>query len=71
MIFLDFILHNFPYFESIKPFFITTHIGGWGQIFIHHIPWRDIGVDMAYLGTLDVTFLVIGAVAFSQRDFKS
>ena len=71
VILLDFIFHSLPYFESIKPYFITTHIGGWGQIFIHHIPWRDLGVDMAYLGTLDVTFLVIGAVAFSQRDFKS
>ena len=71
VVLLDFIFHSLPYFESIKPYFITTHIGGWGQIFIHHIPWRDLGVDMAYLGTLDVTFLVIGAVAFSQRDFKS
>ena len=71
IIFLDMVFHDLPYFESLKPYFITTHIGGWGQMFIHHIPWRDIGIDMAYLGTLDVTFLVIGAVAFSQRDFKS
>ena len=71
VVLLDFIFHSLPYFESLKPYFITTHIGGWGQVFIHHIPWRDIGVDMAYLGMLDATFLIIGAVAFSQRDFKS
>ena len=71
LFFFDFIFHNVPYFESYKPYFLTTHMSAWLQVFVPHIPWRQIGADMAYLGALDLTFVVLGIVAFSQRDFKS
>ncbi len=71
VVFFDFIFRNLPYFESLKPYFITTHISTWLQLFIHHIPWRDIGMHLAYLAALDASFVIIGVVAFSQRDFKS
>ena len=68
--FFDFIFHNIPYFESYKPYFLTTHMSAWLQIFVQHVPWRQISADLAYLGALDVSFVVVGIVAFSQRDFK-
>ncbi len=70
LFFFDFIFHNIPYFESYKPYFLTTHMSAWLQIFVTHIPWRHIGSDMAYLGALDLTFVVVGITAFTQRDFK-
>ena len=70
LFFFDFIFHDIPYFESYKPYFLTTHMSAWLQVFVPHIPWRQIGADMAYLGALDLTFVVIGIVAFTQRDFK-
>ena len=35
------------------------------------VPWRDVGIDAAYLIALDASFVVLGTVAFGQRDFKS
>lgn len=70
LLFFDFIFHNVPYFENYKPYFLTTHMSAWLQIFVPHIPWRRVGEDLAYLGALDLTFVVVGIVAFSQRDFK-
>ena len=70
LFFFDFIFHDIPYFESYKPYFLTTHMSAWLQVFVPHIPWRQIGADMAYLGALDLTFVVVGIVAFTQRDFK-
>ncbi len=70
LFFFDFIFHNIPYFESYKPYFLTTHMSAWLQVFVPHLPWRQIGADLAYLGALDLTFAVLGLVAFSQRDFK-
>lgn len=70
LLFFDFIFHKVPYFENYQPYFLTPHMSAWLQVFVPHIPWRQIGADVAYLGALDVTFVVIGIVAFSQRDFK-
>lgn len=70
LFFFDFIFHNVPQFEVYKPYFLTTHMSAWLQVFVPHIPWRQIVADMAYLGALDLTFVVVGIVAFTQRDFK-
>ena len=69
--FFDFIFRNIPYFESIKPYFLTGHMTAWLGIFVQHIDWRGIAGDLAYLLALDATFVVVGIVAFSQRDFKA
>ena len=71
LFFFDFIFRNVPYFESLKPYFLTGHMTAWLGVFVHHIEWRGIGVDLAYLLALDATFVVVGIVAFSQRDFKA
>ena len=70
IVFLDFIFHNIPNFESLKPFFITTHLAAWKGIFETYPPiWRMLE-DYSYLIGLDITCLIIGSAIFLQRDLK-
>lgn len=71
VIFLDWIFHNIPYFESYKNYFLSTHIAAWMQIFVTYIPWWQIAEDYAYLIALDATFFVVALAAFQTRDFKA
>lgn len=71
IMFFDFIFRQNPTFEHYRPYFITEHISAWLQVFDQRIPWREIGIDATYLATLDATCVILGIVAFSQRDFKS
>ena len=68
---VDFIFRQIPYFESIKHWFLTTHMATWTNIFREHIPWPQIAEDYAYLLAVDLTLVVIAMVNFQQRDFKS
>ena len=67
----DSIFRNIPYFESIKPWFITTHVETWYNVYRAPIPWWQILEDLAYLAGIDATFLAVGWVVFCARDFKS
>ena len=69
--FFDSVFHNIPYFETLKPYFITTHMATWLNVFIDYIPWWRMTEDYAYLLALDATFLVLGAAIFAGRDFKA
>lgn len=71
LLFFESIFRQIPYFEPYKSYFITEHMSIWLQIFQARIPWRNMGVDAAYLLALDATFVVLGVVAFRERDFKS
>jgi ABC-2 type transport system permease protein len=70
VIFLDFILHGIPYFESLKPYFINAHLGAWMQIFQPYVPWGQMLEDYSYLVGLDITCLIVGSAIFLQRDLK-
>jgi len=67
----DNIFRNIPYFESLKPWFITSHVETWYNVYRSPVPWLQITEDLTYLVGVDATFLLIGIVAFSVRDFKS
>ncbi len=69
--FLDSVFRNIPYFETLKPYFITTHMSTWLNVFINYIPWWKMTEDYAYLLGLDATLLVIATAIFAQRDFKA
>ena len=71
LLFFDSIFRQIPQFESYRPYFITEHMSVWLQVFVTRIPWRDMAIDVSYLVALDATFVVLGIVAFGQRDFKS
>lgn len=68
--FLDSIFQRLPYFESLQPWFITTHMSAWIHLFDGRIPWTRIGQDFTYLLALDVTFFLVGLAIFERRDFK-
>ena len=67
----DAVLRNVPYFENIKGYFLTQHMGMWTQVFQHDIPWTRLLHSVLYLGAFDLLFLSIGAFYFARRDFKS
>jgi ABC-2 type transport system permease protein len=69
--FVDWILHLLPYFESYRPWMMTTHMHTWFNVFRDPWPWAQMLEDYAYLLGLDATFLVVGLIIFSSRDFKS
>jgi ABC-2 type transport system permease protein len=69
--FFDSIFRNIPYFESLHPYFITTHMSTWLRVFEDYIPVWQIMEDYGYLFAFDVTFVILGLAVFRQRDFKS
>lgn len=69
--FLDTILKNIPYFESLRAFFITARMSAWARIFEFRIPWSRIAEDLVWLGVVNATLLVAALVIFEHRDFKT
>jgi ABC-2 type transport system permease protein len=67
----DTVVRNVPYFQDIKGYFLSGHMGEWTQAFQPTIPWHTLSYSMLYLGAFDILFIVIGAITFSRRDFKS
>ena len=71
LFFVDWILHFLPYFETYRPWMMTTHMATWINCFREPVPWEKMVGDYAWLMGIDATFLIIGAVVFCSRDFKS
>ena len=67
----DLIFRGLPYFESIKHWFISTHTETWYNMLRSPLPWQRMIEDYAYLFGVDATFVLVGVVIFSSRDFKS
>jgi ABC-2 type transport system permease protein len=70
VIFVDFIFRGIPYFESLHPYFITTHLSAWAHIFESYPPWSQMLEDYCYLVGMDITCLILGTAIFLQRDLK-
>lgn len=70
LIFLDSIFHNIPYFESLRPYFITTHLSTWLHLYENYPPWGRMMEDYSYLVGLDITCLILGSAIFYRRDLK-
>jgi ABC-2 type transport system permease protein len=71
VIILDLILHDIPAFESLHPYFLSTHMSAWLQTFVPYTSWWSVLEDYAYLIALDATFLVVALAVFQNRDFKA
>ena len=69
--FFDSIFRSIPYFESLRAWFMTTHMTLWLRVFEYHIPWWRIAEDVTWLGALNVTFALVGLAILQQRDFKA
>ena len=69
--FFDSIFRSIPYFESLRGWFMTTHMTLWLRVFEYHIPWWRIAEDVTWLGALNATFALVGFAILQQRDFKA
>lgn len=69
--FIDWICHLLPYFESYRPWMMTTHMATWLNVFRSPIPWEKMVEDYTYLLAINATLLIIGLAVFQRRDFKS
>lgn len=71
ILFVDMILQNFPFFRPYEQWFVTWRMSCWVYLFEKEISWPKIVEAYAVLGGLNVTFFLIGALAFQLRDFKT
>lgn len=69
--FIDWICHLMPYFETYRPWMMTTHMSSWLNVFRSPIPWEKMAEDYAYLLAIDATLFIVGLAIFQRRDFKS
>lgn len=69
--FVDTIMKNIPYFESLRDWFITARMTTWVNLFQYRIPWERMLEDCAWLGGINATLLVAAWILFERRDFKA
>ena len=71
LLFLDSILKNIPFFESIREYFLTAHMASWIYLFEARIPWERIIESYAWLFGINATLVLLALAVFQSRDFKS
>ena len=71
ILFVDMILQNFPFFRPYEDWFITWRMSCWVYLMEFDISWPKIIEAYAFLGGLNLTFFLIGFLAFQSRDFKT
>lgn len=71
ILFLDTILKNIPYFDSLRPFFVTARMTAWVFVFEYRIPWARIVEDYMWLTAINATLFLLAWQVFFRRDFKS
>jgi len=71
VLFVDTILKNIPFFSGIRDWFLTAKMSAWALVFEYRIPREILIEEYAWLAAFNITLLVLGALAFSARDFKS
>jgi ABC-2 type transport system permease protein len=69
-LFVNFILQHIPYFRDLQEWFITYHLNLWQFMFAQPIPWWRVGESFSILLGFNLSFLLIGIVAFHMRDIK-
>ncbi len=65
------LIQEIPYFHDLQAWFITYHTHFWMKVFAQPIPWPDMCQSVSILFGFNLTFFIIGAVAFQVRDIKS
>ncbi len=71
ILFVDMILQNFPFFKPYESWFITWRMSAWVFLVEQSISWPKIIESYALLAGINVTFFIIGWLAFQSRDFKT
>lgn len=71
VLFLDFVLQEFPFFKPYEDYFITFKMNHWLYAMENYLSWAKIGEGYVFLMGLNVTLFVMGWMAFQSRDFKT
>ena len=71
ILFVDMILQNFPFFKPYENWFITWRMSAWVFLVEQSISWPKIIESYALLAGINITFFIIGWLAFQTRDFKT
>jgi ABC-2 type transport system permease protein len=70
LVFCDLALRQAPFFGSLLPLFLSTHLAAWHQILGPRIPWAQVLKDYAYLLSVDAVCFLVALLVFQRRDFK-
>jgi len=70
-VFINFILQQIPFFHEYRQWFLSYHLNLWQLLFAKQIPWWKIGQSLSILFGFNLTFVVVGCMAFHMRDIKS
>lgn len=71
ILFVDMILQGFPFFKPYESYFITWRMSAWVFLMEQNLSWPKLVESYAFLAGLNLTFFVIGWLAFQTRDFKT
>jgi len=71
ILFIDFILQEFPFFKPYESYFITYRMSAWVFLMEQYISWPKIIESYALLLGLNVSLFTIGWLSFQTRDFKT
>ncbi len=59
------------FFEHIRKYLFTTHMGFWRSLFAKEIPWDAVRTDLLWCTGYTAAFLLAALVVFRVRDVKS
>lgn len=71
VLFVDFVLQEFPFFKPYETYFITFRMSNWVYALENHLSWAKLAESYAFLGGLNLSLFVLGWMAFQVRDFKT
>lgn len=69
--FVDNILRNIPYLESLRDYFLTAKMSSWIGVFHYRIPWETLMENNLWLMGVNATLLLATIAVVENRDFKS
>jgi predicted ABC-type sugar transport system permease subunit len=57
-----------PYFESWRPYLLTTYLSVGGKVFTAKIAWAEVWRSLEYLGGYSAVAAFLGGLIFRRRD---
>jgi ABC-2 type transport system permease protein len=70
-LFLNLVMEGIPFFDRYENWLITHHFRSWLLVLGDPVPWLGVAQSLCVLVGAGATSLVLGAVIFQGRDFKS
>lgn len=70
-LFLNLVMEGIPFFDRYENWLITHHFRSWLLVLGDPVPWSGVVQSLCVLMGAGATALVLGAVIFQGRDFKS